>query len=165
MHIKKKQSINFSRLSTLLFCLILTVTFYSCKSSYCHSCKLIGEQDFDRRFIATNLKNLNRLVPDKIKYYGDTVYMEIEPMVFDTSSLDGIYKYRYRYKHQKKLRFIDSSCDYNVYQYFFIENKKIIFFWRMSKNRKNRFLSKKYDSLCTKYGAENIKSIYDQLKR
>ena len=139
--------------------LILIIMLPACRSSYCGRCDIIGENDFDKQFIDENPRLIKKLVPDLREIYGDTVFLEVKPVFFDSTRKDYvIYKFRFRYKFQKTIKWMDTN--HSTYQYFFIEKNKIIPFWKMSQNQKHNFLKRRYKNLSFIYGKERIDELY-----
>lgn len=125
---------------------------------------LIGESITDQRLI--NLWEINdfELFPNNKNQYGDTIFIELYPLLIDSFENNGIVSYRFRYKTQKNLRYVNSSGTYELYYYFLLIDGKIIPLWNKSKEKKENILKRNFHKLNNVFKENEILKTLEMIK-
>lgn len=125
---------------------------------------LIGESIKDQRLIELWDINDFKLFPNNKKQYGDTIFIELSPLLTDSIEMNGIVSYRFRYKTQKKLRYVNSSGTYELYYYFLLIDGKIVPLWNKSKDIKEHILNRNLHKLKKVFKENEISETFEMIK-
>jgi hypothetical protein len=125
---------------------------------------LIGESIKDQRLIELWDINDFKLFPNNKKQYGDTIFIELSPLLTDSIEKNGIVSYRFRYKTQKKLRYVNSSGTYELYYYFLLIDGKIVPLWNKSKDIKEHILNRNLHKLKKVFKENEISETFEMIK-
>jgi len=125
---------------------------------------LIGETSEDQRLIKLWELNDFKLFPNMQKQYGDTIFIELSPLLIDSFEKNGIVSYRFRYKTQKKLRYVNSTGTYELYYHFLLIEDKIVPLWNKSKVKKEHVLKRNFHQLNKVFKENEILETFEMIK-
>ncbi len=125
---------------------------------------LIGETSEDQRLIKLWELNDFKLFPNLQKQYGDTIFIELSPWLIDSIEKNGIVSYRFRYKTQKKLRYVNSTGTYELYYHFLLIEDKIVPLWNKSKVKKEHVLKRNFHQLKKVFRENEILETFEMIK-
>jgi hypothetical protein len=125
---------------------------------------LIGETSEDQRLIKLWELNDFKLFPNMQKQYGDTIFIELSPLLIDSFEKNGIVSYRFRYKTQKKLRYVNSTGTYELYYHFLLIEDKIVPLWNKSMVKKEHVLKRNFHQLNKVFKENEILETFEMIK-
>jgi hypothetical protein len=123
---------------------------------------VVGESKNDQRLVELWGINDFKLFPDYTKQFGDSIFIEFSPCLIDSDEKNGIIGYRFRYKKQKKLRYVNSTGTYELYYCFLLINGEIIPLWNKSKARKEIILKRNFNKLKKIFNEKEIIDKFNQ---
>ncbi len=125
---------------------------------------LTGETSEDQRLIKLWELNDFKLFPNMQKQYGDTIFIELSPLLIDSFEKNGIVSYRFRYKTQKKLRYVNSTGTYELYYHFLLIEGKIVPLWNKTKVKKVHVLKRNFHQLNKVFRENEILETFEMIK-